>query len=307
MLRIGFRREAMVQVNAHHSEPLFLAAVRELNATEHMVASERGVLVQQGDQTINIVLVYGLRNFHLRHCEEIHPASLGSTIVQSVPDQPEIWQLLDGSDVRRGQVPRTFLFKEARSQDVSLGVRLREARQEMGLHVMHGLTIVQQLINDHNLVRLLRARVAELPTLHIGGDRQRLALRALVAVGGCLRKEDGVGARQRATEVREEHESALQNGNDHDALSLAPRFDAVRGNTNTRFNLLTRENQSVMFQILEVLGSCERRLVVAISQRSQELLRADLGRLEHGPLPAGNGCPFGQDCTKHTLHKRRYR
>mmetsp|Transcript_16689 Transcript_16689/g.46229 ORF Transcript_16689/g.46229 Transcript_16689/m.46229 type:complete len:241 (-) Transcript_16689:169-891(-) len=154
-----------------------------------------------------------------------------------------------------------------------------ERLEEVLLHVVHGLTVVDQLIHQNHLVRLLRGGVAELGAGELRGDLDALALDAALLVGRGLHEVHRVRARQSPAEVRHHHEGALKDPNQDDALTLAPGLDASRNDPDTSFQLLLGEDEAIVFLVLEVLRAGKRRLHVPVPLQGQELLRAG-GRLK---------------------------
>mmetsp|Transcript_61440 Transcript_61440/g.163527 ORF Transcript_61440/g.163527 Transcript_61440/m.163527 type:complete len:224 (+) Transcript_61440:915-1586(+) len=177
----------------------------------------------------------------------------------------------------------------------------------MVLHVVQGLSIVQQFIDYHDFVGLLRRSIAKLRTRQIRCDAQRVALRPIIPVGRCLREENRVGARQLATEVRQKHESTLEDRDDNDSFPFAPFLNAMCANANTDLYLLPCKDESVVLEILEVLGSRKRWLVVPIPEWSQKRFGSGPGGLKHCLLSAEHCRFFRKHGPENALDQRRDR
>mmetsp|Transcript_8518 Transcript_8518/g.15877 ORF Transcript_8518/g.15877 Transcript_8518/m.15877 type:complete len:256 (-) Transcript_8518:423-1190(-) len=249
---------------------LHLAVECQLEARKNDGRNNMGIRIQVLQQLLNLINLQRFDDLHLWDGEELRPASLGASVIQSVAHEPQVRQVSDGRDVGLWPLPFPLLAEEAHGQNVILRMRRRKLGEEVLLHFLHGFAIIQQLIDQDHLVGHLADGVAELRARQVTGDVHRTCLGALVLVRRRLDKVDRVRPDQVPAKVREEHEGALEDGHQHNSLALAPSLDAACGDADAGLNLFLLQNELVVFLILEIFGQSQRRLHVAIAQRCEK-------------------------------------
>mmetsp|Transcript_131450 Transcript_131450/g.331993 ORF Transcript_131450/g.331993 Transcript_131450/m.331993 type:complete len:299 (+) Transcript_131450:780-1676(+) len=183
-------------------------------------------------------------------------------------------------------------------------MRRRERGQEVLLHLLHRLAVVQKLVDEHDLLLLLGRRVAELGNGQIRGDVHAGALDTAIFVGGRLHEVHGVGPLERPAEVGEEHEGALQDTHQDDPLALAPRLDLARHDPDACLELLLGEDEAVILLVLKILRPSEWGLHVAVPLRRKELPGAGRGGFEDALLLQVLLSLPGEQLPEDALHQR---
>mmetsp|Transcript_44965 Transcript_44965/g.103975 ORF Transcript_44965/g.103975 Transcript_44965/m.103975 type:complete len:343 (-) Transcript_44965:154-1182(-) len=285
---------------------LLLAVVRELKTSKDHGCLEHCTVVHVVQQPLHILRFNGLHYLDLWDGEELCPTPLRASIIQAVPHQPQVRQVRDANNVHL-RITHSRFGEEADGKDVFLRVRGRKACEEVLLHLLHGVAAVQQLVEEHDLVRGLRGGVAELARGQLRSNVHTIFGLALVLVRRGLHKVHRVRPDKHAAEIGEEHECAFQDAHKDDALPLAPCLDAPCHDTDACLDLLARQDQPVVLVVLEVLGASKRWLHVPVPQVLQETLLAHCRCLQHFPLLSLFGSIASEDLSEDAFHQRRHR
>mmetsp|Transcript_39230 Transcript_39230/g.94325 ORF Transcript_39230/g.94325 Transcript_39230/m.94325 type:complete len:222 (+) Transcript_39230:388-1053(+) len=160
--------------------PVYIQAVQsELHATVGQLApgevdwrGQHRSVIHDCEELLDLGHIDGLDNHYLGHSKQLGPPSLGSTIIQPIAHQPEVRQIRNSSDVSLRPGALALLTEQAHRQNVPVRVGVLQLAQQVLLHLLHGLPVIQQLIHQHDLVRCPGRGIDKLIRRDRRGDRQ---------------------------------------------------------------------------------------------------------------------------------------